>query len=191
MRLINWVINTIRDPFKSYWHLKYKYYKKKQNYKKSHDALYYALFHKKINWENPTDLNQWIQWLTFNSDISLWSLLADKYKVRDYIKEKGYEKNLIPLLAVWDSPEKINFDKLPEQFIIKMNNGSGDSVIIKNKHEENLDKLKENFRTLFLRDFGRNGEIHYSFIKPKIIVETLMDAKDQTGYSTSLIDYKF
>lgn len=126
----------------------------------------------------------------YNTNISVWSLLADKYKVREFISRKGFKETLIPLITIWDSPSKIEFDNLPEQFVIKMNNGSGDVRVIRNKKEANYQEIKEHSTNLFYEDFGRNGEIHYSGIKPLIIVEEFLDNNKQSVKSTSLIDYK-
>ena len=167
------------------------YYRNTKNHKQIVDILYYIKFKETINWKNPKDLNQWINWLEFNTDTSLWSLLSDKYKVRNYVKEKGFEENLIPLLGVWDDPEKINIDSLPKGFVLKMNNGSGDVLIIKDKTTANLDEIKNHFRKLFYSDFSlTTGERHYKEIKPLIMAEQLLDVDKQSIPSTSMIDYK-
>lgn len=172
--------------------VKIRWWKITNNYKNLADYFYSKTFGKKINWENPEDLNQWINWLAFNTDTHSWSLLADKYRVREYIEKKGFKDNLVPLLAVWDSPEKIDFSYLPDRFVIKANNGAGDVMIIKNKNMANIDEVKKYFHKLFQFPFGKDtAEPHYLSIKPLIIVEKFLNPKDQKFNSTSLIDYKF
>lgn len=163
----------------------------KKNHKGIADFLYYIEFNDLIDWENPKDLNQWINWLQFNTDTSEWSRLTDKYLVRDYVKEKGFEKNLVSLLAIWDHPSKIKLSSLPNQFVIKMNNGSGDIIIVEDKSKINESELKKYYNSLFNHNFSKtSGEKHYEKIKPLIIVEELLDVQNQQFTSSSLIDYK-
>ena len=187
---MNYKLKILTYPKKLLESFLIRYYKKRHKYKNLIDILYQRKFKKKIDWEKPGDLNQWISWLIINTDISKWSLLADKYRVREYIKEKGYEDILIPILAKWDSPENLNFTNLPDSFILKINNGSGDVVIIKDKNKVDINEIKQYFKSLFNRDYGQMGEIHYSKIKPVIIAEELLDPTKQSITTTSLIDYK-
>ena len=126
------------------------------------DYLYFLDFGKKINWDKPEDLKQWINWLAFNTDTTEWSRLSDKYAVRDYVKECGLTDTLVPLLAVWDSPDDIDFSILPDKFVLKMNNGSGDVRIIKDKGKADIKEIKSFFSDHFNRPFGiDSAEPHY------------------------------
>ena len=82
-------------------------------------ARYYARFHKKLDLKNPKDLNEKILWLAVKSDTREWSRLADKYAVREYVHECGLDEILIPCYGVWEKAEDIDFDKLPNSFIVK------------------------------------------------------------------------
>ena len=73
----------------------------------------------KVEWEHPRDSNEKIQWLLCYSDTSMWTLLSDKYRVREYVKSKGLEDILVPLLGVWDKAEDIDFESLPQKFVIR------------------------------------------------------------------------
>ena len=86
---------------------------------------YRYVFKKPIDLKNPKDLNEKILWAKLFSDTSRWSELADKYKVRDYVEGLGLGKYLVKLYAVWYDAKEVNFDALPETFIIKANNGDG------------------------------------------------------------------
>ncbi len=176
---------------KKYRSLKWRLIKRFGTTQQYADYLYFLKFGKKINWENPEDLNQWINWLAFNTDTTEWSRLSDKYAVRDYVKECGLEEILVPLLAVWNSPDDIDFSNLPEKFVIKANNGSGDVKIITEKVNEDVESIKAYFKKLFNHPFGiDSAEPHYLRIKPKIIAEQLLDTTKQSINSPSLIDYK-
>jgi hypothetical protein len=148
--------------------------------------LYQQTFGYKINWEKPQDLNEVINYLSFKTDTTIWTKLADKYKVRDYLKEKGLENILIPLLGHWKSVDDIDFDSLPNSFVIKCNNGSGDAIIIQDKKQINFKDIKNSLKQSLNRKFGlENAEPHYLKIPPCIIAEqNIVTTKEP------LIDYK-
>jgi hypothetical protein len=121
----------------------------------------------------------------------MWSKLADKYAVRSYVAQKGYEDTLVKLYGAWESPEQIDADVLPEKFIMKLNNGSGDAVICKDKTSFDPDGLRRSMAGALKSEFGYiSAEPHYLDIKPMIIAEELLDASRQSVESDSLIDYK-
>ena len=144
-----------------------------------------------MSWDNPQDLNEKINWLKLYSDTSEWTRLSDKYRVREYIQEKGYGDLLVPLIGKWDKVEDIDWNSLPNQFVMKMNNGSGDALICKDKSQLDIEYWKKEFKKLFKTTFGVTmGEFHYTKIKPCIIAEELLDATNQPVKTTSIIDYK-
>ena len=101
---------------------------------KSYVKLYYRLrVGRKLDADNPTTLNEKLQWLKFNYRFPLQSIVSDKLLVRDYVKEKIGEKYLIPLLGSWEKYDDINFSLLPKQFVLKCNHDSGGLVVCTNK----------------------------------------------------------
>lgn len=190
--ILNKICKGIKSPGKVRDYLKVKYLIASNNPKQLSDFLYYKTFEKHINWDSPEDLNQWIAWLQFNTDTTLWSTLADKYRMHDYLREKGYGDLLVPVLAKWESADDIDLSELPDGFVLKCNNGSGDVRVVKDKSKVDINEIKAYFRQQMARKFGRDGaEPHYLRIKPLIIAEKLLDATKQASPSTSLIDYKF
>lgn len=144
---------------------------------------------KKIDWINPRDINEKINWLQFNSNTSDWIILADKYLVRDFIKDRIGEKYLVPLLGVWEDPEDIDYSKLPQSFVLKTNNGAGSVIIIKDKEQINKEKIRSTLFNWLNEEFGKKYvQPHYSKIKPLIIAEYLLT--ENSLVSSSLIDYK-
>lgn len=139
-----------------------------------------------LDLENPRTFNEKIQWMKLYDSTPIKTRLADKYLVRDWVKEKIGAEYLIPLLGVWDSFDEIDFDKLPNQFALKANHGSGWNIIVKDKAQFNKAEAKEMFdkwmRTNFA--FCAGFELHYMNIPPKIIAEQYMENIDQ------LYDYK-
>lgn len=145
---------------------------------------------KELDLNNPKDLNEKIQWLKLYSDTSKWSDLADKYKIRKYVEQCGLRYMLNDLYAVWKSPEDIDFEKLPKQFVLKTNNGSGDVIVVKDKSIIDEALIREELKQYLNRRFGvLSAEPHYLKIEPLIICEKYL--KESSSLSSSLIDYKF
>lgn len=87
--------------------------------------LYKAIMGKKLDLENPETFSEKLQWLKLYYQRPDYTMMADKLAVRPYIAEKIGEEHLVPLLGVWDSPDDIDFEALPEQFVLKCNHNSG------------------------------------------------------------------
>lgn len=153
---------------------------------------YYLRFHKRINLDNPRNLNEKIQYLSLRTDTGVWTRLSDKYLVRDYVKECGLEDILVPLIGKWDSADDIDFKALPSCFILKTTHGSGDSIIVKDKSCCNVAEIRSSIRKTLKETYGLSeGNPHYSKIKPAVVAEELLENDEVSArYSTSLIDYK-
>ena len=154
---------------------------------------YFFRFKRFPDFKHPRDLNEKILYLKLFTDTSQWTQLADKYKVRDYVKSCGLESTLIPMYGAWERVEDIPFDELPQQFILKANNGDGKGTNVKVDKSKMADKDWQNLRKrlqgwLDAKHIGAlSGEPQYKGIKPMIVAEELMPSP--AGQS-SLIDYK-
>ena len=155
--------------------------------KKYLERMFRVQLGKNLNFENPVTFNEKIQWLKINNRESEYTIMVDKYKVREYISETIGEQYLIPLLGVWDSPDEINFDVLPDEFVLKCNHNSGLGMCIcKNKSTLNIEKVKqdlsnglnENYYLLY-------REWPYKNVEKKIIAEKYMSDQGK-----ELQDYK-
>ena len=155
--------------------------------KKYLERMFRVQLGKNLNFENPVTFNEKIQWLKINNRESEYTIMVDKYKVREYISETIGEQYLIPLLGVWDSPDEINFDILPDEFVLKCNHNSGLGMCIcKNKSTLNIEKVKqdlsnglnENYYLLY-------REWPYKNVEKKIIAEKYMSDQGK-----ELQDYK-
>lgn len=161
------------------------------NSKKLVELRYKRRFKKPLDWDNPQTLNEKILWLKEFSDTSEWTRLADKYLVRQFVETKGLGNYLVKLYGKWDNAEEIDWKSLPDKFVLKLNNGSGDVLICKNKSQLNIRRVVKKFHSLLTRKFGiTTGEPHYQRIRPCIIAEELLDSSKQSIKSSSLIDYK-
>jgi hypothetical protein len=149
---------------------------------------YRAVTGNKLDLNHPRTYNEKLQWLKLYDTTPLKTLLSDKYLVRQWITEKIGEKYLIPLLGVWDNFDEIDFNTLPNQFVLKANHGSGWIIIVKDKSKLDKAAAKRKFdewmNTNFAYCFGL--ELQYRDIEPKIIAEQYLE--DETG---GLADYKF
>ena len=152
---------------------------------------YYYHFKKFLNWSSPKNINEKINWLKFNSDTTLWTLCADKYRVREFVKQKGLEETLVKLYGKWDKVENIEWDLLPNSFVLKTNNGSGDILLCTDKNKLNKNEVVIKYSNLLSKKFCEtNGEPHYMSMQPCIIVEEILDCKKQSIVTDTLIDYK-
>ncbi len=148
---------------------------------------YKKLFGQEFNWENPKTLIEKIWWMLFNTDTSLWSKLADKYESRERLQERGYKHLLNELYGVYDSVDDIDFRTLPKQFVIKTTNACQTNIIVKDKSLLDITTAKKKLKKWLKFDYGiLNSSIHYSAIKPRIIIEKYLHDENQP----TLIDYK-
>lgn len=155
-------------------------------------VLSFKAFHKIMNIKKPHNLNEKIQWLKFYGDTSLWPMLSDKYRVREYVESKGYSDILVKLYGVWKDVENIDLSMLPNQFVLKLNNGCGDIFICKNKTAIERKDVINHFSKFNTKFFGvETGVLHYRDIEPCIIAEELLDCSKQSIISPTLVDYKF
>ena len=142
-----------------------------------------------INFDDPKSFNEKIQWIKLNYKNPLLTKCADKFVVREYVKEKIGNQYLVNLLAVYDKVEDIDFDNLPDKFVLKVNHGSGQNIICKNKNELNIQDAKEKLKIWMQpssNHYYYSYEWCYKKIKPKIICEEYIEQLDG-----NLIDYKF
>ena len=161
------------------------------------DSVYLGLLYrfsmkKKLNLKNPQTFNEKLQWLKLYDRNPEYTKMADKYAVRKYIEEKIGEEYLIPLLGVWDSFEEIDFESLPDQFVLKCTHDSGGLVICRDKKHFDVNAAKLKINKCMKRNyFWQNREWPYKNIKPKIIAEKFMIDTDDANSKEGLTDYKF
>ena len=167
-------------------------YRKMLNWVPDHlflKAAYRARFGRKLDLKNPKTFNEKLQWMKLYNRNPLYTMMVDKYLVREYVRKKLGEEYLIPLLGVWDDPDKIDFDKLPMQFVLKCNHNSGLGMCIcKDKNKLDIAKVKNDLRKGLKQDYYLTGrEWPYKNVPRKIIAEKYM--VDESGYE--LKDYKY
>lgn len=133
------------------------------------------------NLDNPNTFNEKIQWIKLYDRNPLYTQLADKYLVRDYVSNKIGDGYLNQLLAAYDNPDQIDFSSLPDSFVLKANHGSGTNIIVKDKSILDEKEVRETTRQWLSKNYYNAGrEWCYKNITPRIICEPLLtDIYDQ------------
>ena len=137
------------------------------------------------DFDNPKTLSERLLSARVKPSFDRYSVYADKVLVRDYVKSQGLEHILLKHYGVWDKPEDIDFDALPDKFILKSNNGCGNHIICTDKSK--LDCQKTIYRLNKNLLLGQKAyERHYRAIQPKVLCEELLETPD----GKPITDYK-
>lgn len=150
---------------------------------------YYIYFGHKLNLKNPQTFNEKIQWLKLNHCPPIYAMLVDKYLVKKYVAGLIGEKYIIPTIGVWDDADNVDFESLPEKFVLKCNHNSGLGMFIcKDKSKIDEQKVRKGLREgLNEKYYKMAHEMQYKGVKPLIIAEEYIEDKSGEG----LTDYKF
>ncbi len=143
---------------------------------------------KKLNLKQPKTYNEKLQWMKLYDRDPRYSMMVDKAEVKKYVAELIGEEHIIPTLGVYDTFDEIDFDALPDQFVLKCTHDSGGLAICTDKAAFDKDAAREKIERSLKNNYYRHGrEWAYKFVKPRIIAEQYM--VDESGYE--LKDYKF
>lgn len=176
----------------------YPYIFVRENYynylRKNNPPKYAKIRYKSYGWfldlKNPKTIDDKVFFLEFNSNTALWTELSDKLKVRDYIINAGYEDILNEIYGVYNNSKEIDFESLPDSFVIKPNNASGAVIVVGDKNQLNIKKTNKQINKWLKMDYGKlTAQPHYSLISPKILIEKVL-IDDFVKKGRSLADYK-
>lgn len=145
---------------------------------------------KRLDLKNPKTYTEKLQWLKLYNRKPEYTTMVDKYAVKEYVAGIIGEEYIIPTLGVWDRPEDIDWDRLPNQFVLKTTHGGGgsDVVICKDKKSLNIETVLLKLKKSLKKDsFRISKEWPYKNVKKRIIAEKYME----DGESSELKDYKF
>lgn len=162
-------------------------------YKKMGDEEYLKrMFKARMGYEldlnNPITFNEKMQWLKLFDRNPEYTAMVDKYEVKQYVARIVGDKYIIPTLGVWDSFDQINFDSLPNQFVLKCTHDSGGVSICKDKNKFNIRRAKRKINNCLKRNFYYYArEWPYKNVKPRVIAERFIQSSNGAG----LRDYKF
>ncbi|WP_195265428.1 ATP-grasp fold amidoligase family protein [Clostridium sp. 1001275B_160808_H3] len=141
----------------------------------------------KPNLKSPKTFYEKIQYIKINCDLNKYSEFVDKYKVRCYVERKIGNEYLIPLIDCFKSSDEIDFEKLPNKFVLKANHSSGQNIICKDKNKSNINEYKKMISKWMKENFYyKLREVQYKNIEPIIMCEEYLE--DVSG---NLMDYKF
>ncbi len=158
---------------------------------------YRAVCKKELNLEEPKTFSEKLQWLKLYDRQKHYAEIVDKYEVKEHIAKVVGPEYVIPTLGVWDSFDDIDFDALPQQFVLKCTHDSASCIICQNKSQFDKQKAKKKLESALKSNFYyRNREWQYYNVKPRIIAEVyLMNSgngnADVDVDSGALTDYKF
>ena len=142
---------------------------------------YKLLIGKKLDLKNPKLLSEKLQWLKLYNRNPEYTEMVDKYEVRNYIENKIGKQYLIPLVGVYDKFDDIDFDKLPNKFVIKCTHDSGGLVICKDKSTLNMKAAKRKINKFMKRNYYKvHREWPYKNVKPRIVIEKYIENKDKS-----------
>lgn len=140
-----------------------------------------------LNFRNPKTWSEKLFWLNQYWQPEEKSICADKYRVRDWVTKKGHSDILLPLLGVYEKAEDINFDELPNRFVLKCNHGCACNIIVEDKSTLNIPDACDKLNNWLKRDYSLDyNEKHYHNIPPLIICEQFLPVN---SYS-DVIDFK-
>lgn len=142
---------------------------------------YWAAFGRKLDLENPSRFTEKLQWLKLHDRKPEYSRMVDKYEAKQYVADKIGEEYIIPTLGVWDSFDEIDFESLPDKFVLKCTHDSGGLVICKDKKSLDKDKARTKIEKSLKNNYYLWGrEWPYKNVKPRIIAEQFMvDSKTE------------
>ena len=142
----------------------------------------------KLDLDNPKTFNEKLQWLKLNDRKDIYTTMVDKYEAKKYVADIIGEKYIIPTIGVYEKFEDINFDELPERFVIKCTHDSGGLVIVNNKNTMDYSKARKKIGRSLKRNFYfTSREWPYKNVKPRVIIEELLENKD----GSEVVEYNF
>lgn len=188
-KVLNAGARFIRDPEYRFRVLEERHFFDRMPDEKYLKARFRSVFGRELDLDRPKTFNEKLQWLKLYDRKPEYTIMVDKYLVREYIAETLGEEYLIPLLGVWDRPEDIDFDALPDSFVLKCNHNSGTGMYIcKDKRQMDKGKVIRGLNKGLKEDYYLLGrEWPYKDVPRKIICEKYM----QDGVRDDLMDYKF
>ncbi len=166
-----WIVLSRTLPSKWYLALKYR-----------------VIFHRRISWKCPRTFTEKLQWLKLNDFRPGYVDMVDKVKVKQYVADKIGVEYTIPTFGVWKSADEIDFNSLPDKFVLKCNHDSGNVVVCRSKAGLDRDKTRRIFAKALKNDYYYMGrERPYRYVERRIFAEKMLESSN----GEELLDYKF
>jgi hypothetical protein len=182
----SWLLNY-------YYSINNKYDHAYENFLLKHSPLLYAqhryknVYSKRANLKKPVTLDEKLLWLMLYWRHPLKTECGDKYTMRSYVQKHGYGHVLPELLGVYENSSEIDFDSLPDKFVLKCTHGCGFNIFSTNKKALDKSEIISKLNKWMAIDYSKTaGELHYASMKPRIICEPFLEDR----VSNLPIDYK-
>lgn len=193
------IIDFVRNPYLIFNWIAAKHLMDWMDDKTFLKLRYRASFGKKLNLEHPVTFNEKLQWLKLYNRMPEYTIMVDKVKAKDYVAKLIGAEHIIPTLGVWDSPDEIDFDSLPNQFVLKCNHNSGLGMCIcRDKSTLDISEVKKALWKGLKEDYYLQGrEWPYKNVPRKILAEKYMVDSEYDKKAIGkedlqeLTDYKF
>lgn len=172
-RILNcaWLVLQHTMPTKAYLKLKYR-----------------VVFKQSLNLDNPQTYSEKLQWIKLYGYRPEHTVMVDKVLVKEYVRNIIGDEYIIPTLAVWDTPDDMDFDSLPDRFVLKCNHDSGRVVICRDKGTFDRQKAFREMKASFRHNYYLMGrETPYKYVNRKVFAEQFM----QDDVTSDIRDYKF
>jgi len=188
--ILSKIVGYITDPAMRFNAANYRGWTKHMPDESFVKRQYRAVTGRKLDLKNPKGFNEKLQWLKLNDRRAGYTDMADKIKAKKFAAEVMGEEHIVPLLGVWEDPAQIDFDALPERFVLKCNHNSGLGMYIcKDRSKLDADKVREGLRQGLEQDYYLAcREWAYKDIDRRVFAEEYLDDSE---HSAGLVDYKF
>ena len=168
----------------------YTYYKNVEPalYRAEVCLWYQSVTQKRLDLDHPKTYNEKLQWMKLYDSTRIKTMLTDKFGMRDWIAKRIGSEYLVPLLGVWNSADEIDFDSLPERFVLKATHGSSWVMVVRDKRTLDIPQTRKKLNSWIAINFAfvTGLELHYRSIVPRIIAEEYLENAEG-----DLTDYKF
>lgn len=152
---------------------------------------YFTTYKKRLNLKNPITFSEKIQWLKLYDRKPIYSTMVDKYEAKKYVANIIGDEYIIPTIGIYDKFEDIDFNSLPNSFVIKCTHDCGSVTVVKDKKDLNVEEVREKInRNLRNNYYYTSREWPYKNVKPRIIIEKYM-TNNSNNKDESMRDYKF
>lgn len=149
--------------------------------------IYFRGYRRILNLKTPERFGEKIQWLKLHGNLEALGKYVDKYRVREYVQSRLGKEYLVDLIGIFDSVDEINFEKLPDKFVLKSTNGCKNVLIVNDKESLDIDRIKRLlYKWLSDAYYKEKKEMQYKNVVNRIMIERYLE--DETG---DLVDYKF
>lgn len=160
--------------------------------KRAFELKWNRFYRRKFPWKHPRTLNEKLTWMEIYTDTSKWTEYTDKYEVRKHIEALGLKDILTECYGVWDKAEDIDFDQLPDKFVLKCTHDCGSTIIVRDKSQMDKQYVVDFLNRHAAVRYGYDScEPHYTAIKPRIMAESLIEMDNSAEFSSeTTVDHK-